>query len=122
MNWLKQKLVWLKQNIWIPLSATVVLLLSLLLFRKNNRQILSTFNKNRLLQNEELKVVEEANKQLTAKAAEVNKKTKEKIKKLKVDRVKRTKKQQEEIKNKIDELASKSNEELAELLKKADEV
>lgn len=122
MNWLKTKFQWLKQNLWLPLSAAVVLLTSLLLFRRGDKGIMDTLNKNRLLQNEETKAIEETNKNLTKMAAEVNKKTKEKLKKLKIDRVKRTKKQQEEIKNRIDELASKSNEELAELLKKADEV
>ena len=122
MNWLKQKLRWLKENIWLPLSATVVLLLSLLLFRKSNSQILSTFENNRILQNEELKAVEEVNEQLTKKTEEVRSKAKEKIKKLKASRAKQTKKQQEVLRNRIDELASKSNEELAELLKKADEV
>ena len=122
MNWIKQKLRWLKENIWIPLSATVVLLLSILLLRKPSKQLSSTMIENSNLQNEEMKVIEETNKNLTKKAAEVNKKTKEKLKKLKIDRVKRTKKQQEDLRNRIDELASKSNEELAELLKKADEV
>jgi flagellar biosynthesis/type III secretory pathway M-ring protein FliF/YscJ len=122
MNWLKTKFQWLKENLWLPLSAAVVLLASLLLFRRGDKGVIDTLNKNRLLQNEETKVIEEANKNLTKKAAEVNKKTREKLKKLKVGRVKRTKKQQEELRNKIDELASKSNEELAELLKKADEV
>ena len=122
MNWLKTKFQWLKQNLWLPLSAAVVLLSSLLLFRRGDKGVIDTFNKNRLLQNEETKVIEETNKDLTKKAAEVNKKTKEKIKKLKIDRIKRTKKQQEDLRNRIDELASKSNEELAELLKKADEV
>lgn len=122
MNWLKTKFQWLKENLWLPLSAAVVLLASLLLFRRGDKGVIGTLNKNRLLQNEEAKVIEETNKNLTKKAAEVNKKTKEKLKKLKVGRVKRTKKQQEELRNKIDELASKSNEELAELLKKADEV
>ena len=92
MNWIKQKLRWLKENIWLPLSATVVLLLSLLLFRKNNRQLLSTLEHNRILQNEELKAVEEINEQLDKKADEVKKKTKDKIKKMKANRIKRAKK------------------------------
>lgn len=122
MNWLKTKFQWLKENLWLPLSAAVVLLASLLLFRRGDKGVIDTFSKNRLLQNEEAKVIEETNRNLTKKAAEVNLETREKLKKLKIDKVKRTKKQQEELRNKIDELASKSNEELAELLKKADEV
>ena len=122
MDWLKTKFQWLKENLWLPLSAAVVLLASLLLFRRGDKGVIDTFNKNRLLQNEEAKVIEETNRNLTKKAAEVNLETREKLKKLKIDKVKRTKKQQEELRNKIDELASKSNEELAELLKKADEV
>lgn len=122
MDWLKTKFQWLKENLWLPLSAAVVLLASLLLFRRGDKGVIDTFNKNRLLQNEEAKVIEETNRNLTKKAAEVNLETREKLKKLKIDKVKRTRKQQEELRNKIDELASKSNEELAELLKKADEV
>lgn len=122
MNWLKQKLLWLKENIWLPLSAAVVLLLSLILFRKNNRQLLSTLEQNRILQNEELKAVEEVNEQLEKKAVEVKRQTKERIRKLKTERLKRNKKHKNELENRVNELASKSNEELAELLKKADEV
>lgn len=122
MKWLKTKFQWLKQNLWLPLSAAVVLLSSLLLFRRGDKGVTDTLNKNRLLQNEETKVIEQTNKNLTKKIKEVNKNTKDKLKKLKIDRVKRTKKQQEEIRKTIDELASKSNEELAELLKKADEI
>lgn len=122
MNWIKNKFQWVKQNVWLPLSAAIILLASLLLFRRGDKGVIDTLNKNRLLQNEETKVIEETNKNLTKKAAEVNKETKEKLKKLKIDRVKRTKKQQEEIRKTIDELSSKSNKELAELLKKADEI
>lgn len=122
MSWIKQKLLWLKDNIWLPLSAAVVLLLSLILFRKNNKQLLSTLEQNRILQNQELKAVEEVNDQLEKKAVEVKRQTKERIKKLKTERLKRNKKHENELENRVNELASKSNEELAELLKKADEV
>ena len=119
---LKAALKWLKENIWIPLSAAVVLLLSLLLFRKNNRQLLSTLEQNRILQNEELKAVKEIDEQLAKKADEVKNKTKEKVKKLKIGRAKRAHKHQQDLKNRIDELASKSNDELAELMKKDNEI
>ena len=122
MNWIKEKLKWLKNNIWVPLSAAIVLLLSLLLFRKNNRQLLSTLEQNRILQNQELEAVKEIDEQLAKKADEVKNRTKEKVKKLKIGREKRTHKHQQELKNRTKELASKSNEELAELLKKDNEI
>ena len=122
MSKIKKALLWLKENIWMPLSAVVLLLLSILLLRKPNRQLLSTISQNRELQKQELDVVNKVNEETNQKAEEQSRKTKEKVKKVKSERKKKIQKIDNEKKEMLEKLSKQSNEELAEMLKKDDEV
>lgn len=122
MNKIKAVLRWIKQNIWIPLSAAVVLLLSILLLRKPNNRVLEAFSKNRELQEAEKNVINQANEKVQQETQKVSRQVKEKVKKVKAERIKRGKKIKDDSKVLLDELSKRTNEELAEMLKKDDEV
>jgi uncharacterized membrane protein YhiD involved in acid resistance len=122
MNKIKAVLRWIKENIWIPLSAAVVLLLSILLLRKPNNRVLEAFSKNRELQEAEKNVINQANEKVQQETQKVSRQVKEKVKKVKAERIKRGKKIKDDSKILLDELSKRTNEELAEMLKKDDEV
>jgi uncharacterized membrane protein YhiD involved in acid resistance len=122
MNKIKAVLRWIKENIWIPLSAAVVLLLSILLLRKPNNRVLEAFSKNRELQEAEKNVINQANEKVQQETQKVSRQVKEKVKKVKAERIKRGKKIKDDSKVLLDELSKRTNEELAEMLKKDDEV
>ena len=97
MNKIKAVLRWIKQNIWIPLSAAVVLLLSILLLRKPNNRVLEAFSKNRELQEAEKNVINQANEKVQQETQKVSRQVKEKVKKVKAERIKRGCTRQHEI-------------------------
>lgn len=122
MNKIKSVLRWLKENIWIPLSAAVVLLLSILLLRKPNNRVLETFSKNRELQKAEKNIINQANEKAQQETQKVSRQVKEKVRKVKAERIKKNKKIKDDSKVLLDELSKRTNEELAEMLKKDDEI
>jgi len=122
MNKIKSALRWLKENIWIPLSAAVVLLLSILLLRKPNNRVLEAFSKNRELQEAEKNVISQANEKVQQETQKVSRQVKEELKKVKAERIKKSKKIKDDGKVLLDELSKLTNEELAEMLKKDNEV
>lgn len=122
MSKIKRALLWLKENIWVPLSAVVLLLVSILLLRKPSTGLLETMSKNRELQKKELDVVNKVNEETNMKVQEQSRKTKEKVKRVKVERKKRMQKIDDEKRQMLEELSKQANEELAEMLKKDDEV
>ena len=122
MNKIKSVLRWLKENIWIPLSAAVVLLLSILLLRKPNNMVLETFSKNRELQKAEKNIINQANEKAQQETQKVSRQVKEKVRKVKAERIKKNKKIKDDSKVLLDELSKRTNEELAEMLKKDDEI
>jgi flagellar biosynthesis/type III secretory pathway M-ring protein FliF/YscJ len=119
---LKASLKWLKEKWWLPLSGAVVVLLTVLLSPKS-KDIFKTLEENRELQNEEKDVINTVNETFVKRSEEVRKQTKQKIKKLKEKRVKKRKEYNDEFLKRVEELAQKSNDELAEMLKKdSDEI
>jgi len=122
MTKLKKVLKWLKEKWWLPLSGAVVVLLTVLLSPKS-RDMFKTLEENRELQNEEKDVINTVNETFVKRSEEVRKQTKQKIKKLKEKRVKKRKEYNDEFLKRVEELAQKSNDELAEMLKKdSDEI
>ena len=122
MTKLKKVLKWLKEKWWLPLSGAVVVLLTVLLSPKN-KDMFKTLEENRELQNEEKDVINTVNETFVKRSEEVRKQTKQKIKKLKEKRVKKRKEYNDEFLKRVEELAQKSNDELAEMLKKdSDEI
>jgi flagellar biosynthesis/type III secretory pathway M-ring protein FliF/YscJ len=119
---LKTAWKWLKEKWWLPLSGAIVVLLTVLLSPKS-KDMFKTLEENRELQNEEKDVVNTVNETFVKKSEEVRKQTKQKIKKLKEKRVKKRKEYNDEFLKRVEELAQKSNDELAEMLKKdSDEI
>jgi flagellar biosynthesis/type III secretory pathway M-ring protein FliF/YscJ len=119
---LKAALKWLKEKWWLPLSGAVIVLLTVVLSPRS-KDIFKTLEENRELQNEEKDVVNTVNETFVKKSEEVRKQTKQKIRKLKEKRVKKRKEYNDEFLKRVEELAQKSNDELAEMLKKdSDEI
>jgi hypothetical protein len=119
---LKAALKWLKEKWWLPLSGAVVVLLTVLLSPKS-KDIFKTLEENRELQNEEKDAINTVNETFVKRSDEVRKQTKQKIKKLKEKRAKKRKEYNDEFLKRVEELAQKSNDELAEMLKKdSDEI
>ena len=122
MTKLKKVLKWLKEKWWLPLSGAVVVLLTVLLSPRS-KDMFKTLEENRELQNEEKDVINTVNETFVKRSDEVRKQTKQKIKKLKEKRVKKRKEYNDEFLKRVEELAQKSNDELAEMLKKdSDEI
>lgn len=122
MNKIKKAFLWLKENIWMPLSAVIVLLLSILLLRKPNNRVLETFAKNRELQEQESKVINQLNEKVQQETEKVSRQVKEKVKKVKSERIKKSKKIKDDGQVLLNELSKSTNKELADMLKKEDEI
>ena len=120
MNKLKRALKWIKERWWISLSGIAIMVAALLFSKKNTG--LSVVNKNRMLDNN----IKELEKEALQREQEQRKKVLEKvgIKVAELD-IQKEKKELELLNNKkkrIKELSLKNNEELAEMLKKENEV
>ena len=122
MNKIKKAFLWLKENIWMPLSAVIVLLLSILLLRKPNNRVLETFAKNRELQEKESKVINQLNEKVQQETEKVSRQVKEKVKKVKSERIKKSKKIKDDGQVLLNELSKSTNKDLADMLKKEDEI
>lgn len=121
MNKLKAAWSWVKEKWWIPLSGVVVLGAALL-FRPKTGSLHEFMKNDRELEKEtenELKRLEEAARQ---QEEEVKKETKQKINKVKQAKGKKISKIENDKKELEKELSKLTNEELAEMLRKEDEV
>jgi len=122
MNKLKAVWKWFKEKWWLPLSGAAVVLLTVVLSPRS-KDIFKTLEENRELQNEEKDAVNTVNEEFVKRSEAVRKQTKQKIRKLKEKRVKKRKEYNDEFLKRVEELAQKSNDELAEMLKKdSDEI
>lgn len=118
---LKKILKWLKEKWWLPLSGAAVVLVAILSSR--TKETPKVFEDNRNLQKEEVDTINRVNETFVERSEEVKKQTKRKIKKLKEKRAKKRKEYNDEFLKRVEELAQKSNDELAEMLKKdSDEI
>lgn len=120
MSKLKAAWKWIKEKWWIPLSAFVVLFATLLVRPKNTS--MKTVNKNRELEKDikelELEALRKENKEKMEAMARAG----VKINALNDEKKRKELEIIEELKRKKNELSTRSNKELAEMLKKANEV
>ena len=120
MNKLKRALKWIKEKWWVSLSGIAIVVAAVLFSKKNGS--LTVVTKNRELDNN----IKELEKEALKKEEQERKKVLERvgIKVAELD-LQKEKKELEMLKNKkkrVKDLSSKTNEELAEMLKKENEI
>ena len=123
MNWVKEKLLWLKEKWWVPVSAAVatifVIILSLL--RPRNTKM-KTVNANRQLEKAMEDVELEALREENRKKKEALERAGVRVQNLNDEKKRKELEMLEARKRRKQELAAKSNKELADLLKKDNEI
>ena len=123
MNWVKEKLLWLKEKWWVPVSAAVatifVIILSLL--RPRNTKM-KTVNANRQLEKDIEDVELEALREENRKKKEALERAGVRVQNLNDEKKRKELEMLETRKRRKQELAAKSNRELADLLKKDNEI
>lgn len=120
MNWVKEKLEWLKQKWWLPVSATVVVFLSIFLRPRDTK--MKTVNANRKLEKDIEDLELEALREENRKKREALERAGVKVQSLNDEKKRKELEMLEAKKRRTQELATKSNKELADLLKKENEV
>ena len=123
MNWIKEKLLWLKQKWWVPVSAAVaavfVVLLALLRPRDTKMKMV---NANRKLEKDIEDVELEALREENRKKKEALERAGVRVQNLNDEKKRKELEMLEARKRRTQELAAKSNKELADLLKKDNEI
>jgi len=120
MKKFKLVLKWIKEKWWIPLSAFIVLFATLLVRPKNS--FTKTVNKNMELEKDIIELELEALRKENREKMEAMARAGIKINTLNDEKKRRELEIVEEIKRKKNELSTRSNKELAEMLRKANEV
>jgi uncharacterized membrane protein YhiD involved in acid resistance len=123
MNWIKEKLQWLKEKWWIPVSAaagTVFVVLLTLLRPRNTK--MKMVNANRQLEKDVEDVELEALREENRKKKEALERAGVRVQNLNDEKKRKELEMLEDRKRRKQELAVKSNKELADLLKKDNEI
>jgi hypothetical protein len=123
MNWIKEKLLWLKEKWWIPVSAAVgtVFVVVLALLRPRNTKM-KMVNANRQLEKDIEDVELEALREENRKKKEALERAGVRVQNLNDEKKRKELEMLEARKRRTQELAVKSNKELADLLKKDNEI
>ena len=121
MNKLKAAWNWVKEKWWIPLSGVVVLGVALL-FRPKTTSLHEFMKNDRELEKETNKHINELEEATDKEAENIRQQTKAGLKKVKIAKGKKLKQIRKNKKEFEDELSKKTNDELAEMLRKEDEV
>lgn len=120
MNKMKIAWNWIKEKWWIPLSAFAALVVTLLMRPKNTS--IKTVNENRQLEKDirelELEALRKENEERLLAMARAG----VKVQTLNDEKKRKELQMMEEIRKRKSELSTRSNKELAEMLKKANEV
>ena len=123
MSWIKEKLLWLKEKWWVPVSAAVaavfVVLLALLRPRDTKMKMVNT---NRQLEKDIEDVELEALREENRKKKEALERAGVRVQNLNDEKKRKELEMLEARKRRTQELAAKSNKELADLLKKDNEI
>lgn len=120
MNWVKEKFAWLKQK-WTILASSLVLFYFLFSNRAKVKEIVSVFDKNKDLEGDATNGVRQINNGLVDDIITVNADTLQQVADIKQeyqDGIKRINGNKNVY---VRELAGKTNDELAAMLKKEDE-
>lgn len=120
MNKLRQVWNWLKEKWWLPLSGVAIIGISLLLKPKNKS--LSVVNENKQIEEDieelELEALRKENQQKIEAMARAG----IKIQSLNDEKKRKEMEMMEKIRQRKNNLATRSNDELAKMLKKENEV
>ena len=123
MNWIKEKLLWLKEKWWVPVSAAVatVFVVVLALLRPRDTKM-KMVNANRQLEKDIEDVELEALREENRKKKEALERAGVRVQNLNDEKKRKELEMLEARKRRTQELAVKSNKELADLLKKDNEI
>ena len=123
MNWIKEKLLWLKEKWWVPVSAAVatVFVVVLALLRPRDTKM-KMVNANRQLEKDIEDVELEALREENRKKKEALERAGVRVQNLNDEKKRKEVEMLEARKRRTQELAVKSNKELADLLKKDNEI
>ena len=120
MNKIKQVFRWIKEKWWLPVSAAVVVILSVILRPKDTK--MKTFNANRQLEKDAQELELEALREENRKKKEALERAGVRVQNLNDEKKRKELEMLEARKKRTQELTTKSNKELADLLKKENEV
>jgi biopolymer transport protein ExbB/TolQ len=121
MNKLKAAWNWVKEKWWIPLSGVVVLGVALL-FRPKTTSLHEFMKNDRELEKETNKHINELEEATDKEAENIRQQTKASVKKVRTAKGKKLEQINKNKRELEDALSQKTNEELAEMLRKEDEV
>lgn len=119
MKKVKQFFKWMKQKWWVLVSVVAA---TIALFIRSKRTPMSVVNKNRKLENSIDEIELESLREENEKSKEILASFGIKVQSLDDDKKRKELEMLESKKKRINELANRSNKELAELLKKENEI
>lgn len=112
---------WLKEKWWIPLVTTIVVVLSVLL-KPRTSSLHDLMRDNRDLEKKTKKDIQELEEHTSHEISVTEKDTENKLNKLKVSKGKKIRQIEQNKQELLDALSKHTNKELAEMLRKDDEV